>query len=186
VSGGRLPSKASEQPPNPLYRALRAVISPRWAQRANGSPDETRDEANTVSAIDCLADNAIDPSRALTYCFLRLANLDNGAFKRLNRYEAALATDCSDDGCAADHSLQVPLGPAFSSGCTRPTLSAKDSAARIAGADRAAHLRLLLREKWVGSVLQVLPGQKAHERNWPSRLAYAPSGRTRTKPFSRL
>ena len=26
----------------------------------------------------------------LSICFLRLANLDNGAFKRLNRYEAAL------------------------------------------------------------------------------------------------
>jgi hypothetical protein len=29
-------------------------------------------------------------SRQLTYCFLRLANLDSGVFKRLNRYEAAL------------------------------------------------------------------------------------------------
>jgi hypothetical protein len=29
-------------------------------------------------------------SRKLTYCFLRLANLDNGVFERLGRYEAAL------------------------------------------------------------------------------------------------
>jgi hypothetical protein len=29
-------------------------------------------------------------SRTLTYCFLRLANLDNGVFERLGRYEAAL------------------------------------------------------------------------------------------------
>jgi hypothetical protein len=29
-------------------------------------------------------------SRNLTYCFLRLANLDNGVFGRLGRYEAAL------------------------------------------------------------------------------------------------
>jgi len=87
-------------PPNPLYRALRAVIAPRWARDGNGSgdetrdddhsPDETRDEANTLSAIDCLIANTADPTRTLTYCFLRLANLDNGAFKRLNRYEAAL------------------------------------------------------------------------------------------------
>jgi hypothetical protein len=49
-----------------------------------------RDEATTVSVIDCLAENTADPTRALTFCFLRLANLDNGAFKRLNRYEAAL------------------------------------------------------------------------------------------------
>ena len=32
----------------------------------------------------------VDPTRSLTYCFLRLANLNKGAFKRLNRYEATL------------------------------------------------------------------------------------------------
>ena len=31
-----------------------------------------------------------EPSRDLTYCFLRLANLDSGAFGLLNRYEVAL------------------------------------------------------------------------------------------------
>ena len=92
--------EAEPPPPNPLYRALRAVIPPRWTRTGNGSgdevqagnggADETRDEANTISAIDCLAAHTADPSRTLTYCFLRLANLDNGAFKRLNRYESAL------------------------------------------------------------------------------------------------
>jgi hypothetical protein len=32
----------------------------------------------------------ISPARKLTYCFLRLVNLDSGVFERLNRYEAAL------------------------------------------------------------------------------------------------
>jgi hypothetical protein len=85
-----------QQPPNPLYRA--AAISPRWARGTDGSGDETRegtademrDEANSVPAIDSLAENAVDPIRTMTYCFLRLANLDNRAFKRLNRYEATL------------------------------------------------------------------------------------------------
>jgi hypothetical protein len=87
-------------PPNPLYRALQAVISPGWTRRdndtsdesreGNGPADEMRDEANAVSAIDCSAENTVDPTRTLTYCFLRLANLNKGAFKRLNRYEAAL------------------------------------------------------------------------------------------------
>jgi hypothetical protein len=38
-----------------------------------------------------LSDNgpALSP-RQLTYCFLRLGNLDNGAFERLGRYNAAL------------------------------------------------------------------------------------------------
>jgi hypothetical protein len=31
-----------------------------------------------------------DSSRQLTYCFMRLANLDNAAFDRLARYEATL------------------------------------------------------------------------------------------------
>jgi len=87
-------------PPNPLYQALRAVIAPRWRRDGNGSgnerrdgdpsPDGRKDEANTLSAIDCLIANTADPTRTLTYCFLRLANLDNGAFKRLSRYEATL------------------------------------------------------------------------------------------------
>jgi hypothetical protein len=89
-----------EAPPNPFNRALRAVIPSRWARRTNGTAfeardsngtvDEMRDEANAASTTDCFAENVVDPTRTLTYSFLRLANLDNGVFKRLNRYEAAL------------------------------------------------------------------------------------------------
>jgi len=93
---------AEPSPPNPLYRALRAVIPPRWTGKGNGhgngneerlgngGTEETGDEANTVSEIDYLAANTADPTRILSICFLRLTNLDNGAFKRLNRYETAL------------------------------------------------------------------------------------------------
>jgi hypothetical protein len=35
-------------------------------------------------------DRAAMTPRALTYCFLRLGNLDNGAFERVGRYHAAL------------------------------------------------------------------------------------------------
>ena len=80
-----------ESPPaNPLYRAFRAVIPPRWAQEGNGREDELRDDSNSIPAIDTLAENATDPTRILTYCFLRLAHLDSGSFKRLNRYESTL------------------------------------------------------------------------------------------------
>jgi hypothetical protein len=72
-----------QPPPNPLYRVLRAVIPPRWTQNYNPTADDTGSEGN--SAI-----TTVEPTRVLTHCFLRLANLDNGAFKRLNRYEAAL------------------------------------------------------------------------------------------------
>jgi hypothetical protein len=94
------PDDSDPPAPNPLYRALRAVIPPRWTRKGNGSgdemeagndgSDETEDETSTTSAIDYLADNTADPTRMLSICFLRLANLDSGAFKRLNRYEAAL------------------------------------------------------------------------------------------------
>jgi hypothetical protein len=80
------------EPPqsNAIYRAFRAVLPPRWAQEENGGEDEPTDDSDGVSAIDTLAEKATDPTRVLTYCFLRLAHLDSAAFKRLNRYEAAL------------------------------------------------------------------------------------------------
>jgi hypothetical protein len=49
------------------------------------TPDLMRDESDRLSCSD--------PSlsaRELTYCFLRLGNLDGGAFERLGRYNAAL------------------------------------------------------------------------------------------------
>jgi hypothetical protein len=38
-----------------------------------------------------LAPQPINPARDLAHCFIRLANLDNGVFERLGRYESALA-----------------------------------------------------------------------------------------------
>ena len=38
-----------------------------------------------------LAPQPINPARGLAHCFLRLANLDNGVFERLGRYESSLA-----------------------------------------------------------------------------------------------
>jgi hypothetical protein len=40
--------------------------------------------------LDHAASDHTETSRRLTYCFLRLANLDSCVFERLNRYEAAL------------------------------------------------------------------------------------------------
>ncbi len=82
-------AESDPPPPNPIFRVFRAVIPPRWAREGDGSEDQ-RDDNDAVSAFDTLAENATDPTRTLTYCFLRLAHLDSGAFKRLNRYEAAL------------------------------------------------------------------------------------------------
>ena len=55
--------------------------------RCDGSPDSIDDQSDRHSAP---GDNDPGVSRKLTFCFLRLANLDNGMFDRLGRYEAAL------------------------------------------------------------------------------------------------
>ena len=62
-----------------------------------GHPSALRAERGASGSIDHQCDpreaSRDDPggiSRNLTYCFLRLANLDNGVFERLGRYEAAL------------------------------------------------------------------------------------------------
>jgi hypothetical protein len=48
--------------------------------------DETQDRASEDVTIGPVPISA----RELTYCFLRLGNLDSGAFERLGRYNAAL------------------------------------------------------------------------------------------------
>ena len=55
-----------------------------------GLPDRAP-EVLTLAEDDRLSCNgpALSP-RELTYCFLRLGNLDSGAFERLGRYNAAL------------------------------------------------------------------------------------------------
>jgi hypothetical protein len=74
-------------------RALRAATRPNVRKCAeNGSAhDDRRNQFD--DQWDPLQRSFHDPvatSRDLTYCFLRLANLDNGVFERLGRYEAAL------------------------------------------------------------------------------------------------
>jgi hypothetical protein len=49
--------------------------------------DATDDQCD---ALGIPRDDLGSKSRNLTYCFLRLANLDNGVFERLGRDEAAL------------------------------------------------------------------------------------------------
>jgi hypothetical protein len=58
-------------------------------------------EEHQADGLDRTPDDPVGP-RQLTYCFLRLANLDSGVFERLNRYEAALlAADRTDAICSS-------------------------------------------------------------------------------------
>jgi hypothetical protein len=71
------------------YRVLRSVDTA--GLEDEGSKPEDSDQAGeTVGDEDESAALTHYPSRQLTHCFLRLANLDNSIFDRLSRYEAAL------------------------------------------------------------------------------------------------
>jgi hypothetical protein len=90
-----------ELPPDPehgsqsvAYRALKAHVGTAPSNHtANGSlPDcGVRIVAEHQSVdLDRAPGDLVGATRQLTYCFLRLANLDSRVFERLNRYEAAL------------------------------------------------------------------------------------------------
>ena len=82
-----------QKPQSVAYRVLQRAIAPSQHRHSgNGSShldqsDSTDDQCDPVQAP---RDDPGAISRNLTYCFLRLANLDNGVFERLDRYEAAL------------------------------------------------------------------------------------------------
>jgi hypothetical protein len=69
--------------------ALRVVERSSVGGYCNRHPDPRTDSARRAETAG-LGETSIASSRALSDCFLRLINANKGAFKRLNRYEAAL------------------------------------------------------------------------------------------------
>ena len=82
-----------QKPQSVLYRVFQRAIGPNL-RRNLGNGSNLVDQSEFIDdRCDLLEAPRADPggaSRNLTYCFLRLANLDNGVFERLGRYEAAL------------------------------------------------------------------------------------------------
>ena len=82
-----------QKPQSVVYRVLQRAIGPSL-RRHSGNGSSHVDQSDSIDdQCDPLEAPRDDPggiSRNLTYCFLRLANLDNGVFERLGRYEAAL------------------------------------------------------------------------------------------------
>jgi hypothetical protein len=78
----------------PVHRALKAAVGTALSNcAANGSGPDCRERTLTghqPDDLDRAPRDLVDSTRQLTYCFLRLANLDSGVFERLNRHEAAL------------------------------------------------------------------------------------------------
>jgi hypothetical protein len=82
-----------QKPQSVLYRALQQAIGPSLHRNLGNSSSQVDQSEVIDDQCDPLAAPHDDPggiSRNLTYCFLRLANLGNGIFERLGRYEAAL------------------------------------------------------------------------------------------------
>jgi hypothetical protein len=81
------------KPLSVIYRVLQRAIGSSLGRHA-GDGSRHADQSDTINGqCDPPAAPRDDPGgipRNLTYCFLRLANLDNGVFERLGRYEAAL------------------------------------------------------------------------------------------------
>jgi hypothetical protein len=85
------PVARSEQTPHSVVHGfLKPTIRPDLGRHSGNGFDHGRLAEERDDEAGDSAETSVDPSRGLTYCFLRLANLDNGAFERLGRYEAAL------------------------------------------------------------------------------------------------
>ena len=88
--GSSVPTRAQASDPR-NYPAVRPIDSSTEledrGERSRAGNDEVEERLghHELSSVDYKA-----TTRQLTYCFLRLANLDSGVFERLSRYEAAL------------------------------------------------------------------------------------------------
>ena len=75
-----------------MNSVIEGTVRPSLPELANGSYDDYRTNAvdHQCEKLTLSPEDADRAWRELTYCFLRLANLDNGAFDRIGRYEACL------------------------------------------------------------------------------------------------
>ena len=84
----------SPQPQSTSYCSAHHLPRPTLHRASHGSAEHrTGPDFEANSEKDGIAEscnNLAGSTRRLAYCFLRLANIDNGVFEQLNRYESAL------------------------------------------------------------------------------------------------
>jgi hypothetical protein len=73
-----------------VYRVLQRASLRRHLGDGSSHVDQSESVDDQCDPVGAPRDDLGGISRNLTHCFLRLANLDNGVFERLGRYEAAL------------------------------------------------------------------------------------------------
>jgi hypothetical protein len=78
---------STQRPHGAVVRGVRTDVPKHSGAWSGGS--ERAAEEHQPDRLDCAPNEPAD-TRQLTYCFLRLGNLESGVFERLNRYEAAL------------------------------------------------------------------------------------------------
>jgi hypothetical protein len=84
----RLPDRSPNMPSSILGLATHRITDTEGAEHADGPWQTDRDACFGAS---CCTPHPVSSARGLAHSFLRLANLDNGVFERLGRYESALA-----------------------------------------------------------------------------------------------
>jgi hypothetical protein len=85
-------SESARNPEHCMASAIEGTVRQSLRESSNGSCDDQRTNVVDYQCEKLTASpgDAVSTWRELTYCFLRLANLDNGAFDRIGRYEAHL------------------------------------------------------------------------------------------------
>jgi hypothetical protein len=85
--------ETEQKPQSVVYGVLQRAIRPSL-RRHSGNGSRHDDQSDSIddqcNPREAPRDDPGGISRNLTYCFLRLANLDNGVFERLGRYETAV------------------------------------------------------------------------------------------------
>jgi hypothetical protein len=74
--------------PNEVYSVVERAVAPGDTKGVLNGGDDFANDSHSQS--DESFDAPVDSMRRLTYSFMRLANIDNAIFDRLNRYESKL------------------------------------------------------------------------------------------------
>jgi hypothetical protein len=83
---GRFPERLTNVP-SPIFGVAACIIKQEGEERNDNSAAQPDGRANAPHQTA----HPVSSARQLTLCFQRLANLDNGLFERLGRYESAIA-----------------------------------------------------------------------------------------------
>jgi hypothetical protein len=84
-------AKPESEPRSVVYlKTVRLSQGDHWEDGCGHFDDQPNPTDDQCDQLNGAPNAPVGPSRELTYSFMRLANIDNGLFERLRRYEGAL------------------------------------------------------------------------------------------------